>query len=187
MCKCCQIRPSRYPQILARKRRAVGFSYLRFRSRKQPPRVFKLRQRERVLKRQTRPTTTTITASKQRSVMCHWSVGCCLPPQSAYIFHRAPVLRAIKHERRERDTRYEKTKDLTTYRYIYTHTHSYQSILKCFLLFQRHVPRRIRFVLLPFRNEAASRGVRTKRIRDRSCRRRRSNAGKNRKRARARV
>ena len=66
--------------ILARKRRALEFVDLHFRSQKQPPRVFKLRQRERVSKRQTRPTTTTITASKQRSVMCHWSVGCCLPP-----------------------------------------------------------------------------------------------------------
>ena len=67
--------------ILARKRRALEFVDLHFRSQKQPPRVFKLRQRERVSKRQTRPTTTTITASKQRSVMCHWSVGCCLPPR----------------------------------------------------------------------------------------------------------
>ena len=40
-----------------------------------------------------------------------------------YIFHRTVNLRAIKHERRERDTRYDKAKDLTTYRYIYTHTH----------------------------------------------------------------
>ena len=42
------IRPSRYSQILARKRRALGFVDLLLRSRKQPPRVFKLRQRERV-------------------------------------------------------------------------------------------------------------------------------------------
>ena len=48
MCTCCRIRPSRYSQILARKRRALGFVDLLFRSRKQPPRVFKLRQRERV-------------------------------------------------------------------------------------------------------------------------------------------
>ena len=44
-CKCCQIRPSRYPQILARKRRALEFVDLLLRSRKQPPRVFSLRAR----------------------------------------------------------------------------------------------------------------------------------------------
>ena len=48
MCTCCRIRPSRYSQILARKRRALEFVDLLLRSRKQPPRVFKLRQRERV-------------------------------------------------------------------------------------------------------------------------------------------
>ena len=44
-CTRCQIRPSRYSQILARKRRAVGFVDLLLRSRKQPPRVFSLRVR----------------------------------------------------------------------------------------------------------------------------------------------
>jgi len=48
VCICCRLRPSRYSQILARKRRALEFVDLLLRSRKQPPRVFKLRQRERV-------------------------------------------------------------------------------------------------------------------------------------------
>ena len=53
-------------------------------------------------------------------------VGWMLPTTTLkYIFHRTVNLRAIKHERRERDTRYDKAKDLTTYRYIYIHTHTH--------------------------------------------------------------